>query len=101
MLSNALERLLPGESLPVPLGKCGVIFTELRPQHVLQGDLFSPERNPKRAAFLATQDRINRRVGRHCLHCARVNPDADWQMRRDKLSPAYTTRWNALPTVKA
>lgn len=101
MLRLVLEQYFPSDRLPSALAKCGLIFTELQEQTVIQGDLFSGEYSLKRTAFLETQDKINRRFGRNTLHSARVDLKADWQMRRDKLSPAYTTCWNDLPIIYA
>ncbi len=51
-------------------------------------------------------DRINRDLGRETLWTAaqglthREREDS-WRMKRGTLSPAYTTRWDQLPCVKA
>ncbi|RMG60120.1 MAG: DUF4113 domain-containing protein, partial [Gammaproteobacteria bacterium] len=50
-------------------------------------------------ALMQTLDRINR-SGRGRLFFASEGIRRPWQMRRDHLSPAYTTRWSDLPRVR-
>jgi DNA polymerase V len=46
-------------------------------------------------------DEINQRYGRDALFIAAQGSDQHWVMRREFLSPQYTTRWSDIPTVKA
>jgi DNA polymerase V len=45
-------------------------------------------------------DRVNGRYGRRCVAFGLVDEQADWRMRRERLSPCWTTRWTHLPVVK-
>lgn len=54
----------------------------------------------KRKILMDIMDKINRRSGRDTLFYASSGIRRDWQMRRARLSPAYTTRWKDLPKVK-
>ncbi|MDO5675404.1 MAG: DUF4113 domain-containing protein [bacterium] len=47
---------------------------------------------------MAAIDTVNREVGRVHLAASGLNPT--WAMRRQHLSPAYTTRWADLPRVQ-
>lgn len=53
------------------------------------------------AALMHTMDRINARWGRGTLKPLATGLQQDWRMRRERLSPAWTTNWNELPVVLA
>lgn len=89
--------------------KAGVMLLNLTPAGQGQGSLFPPtEAEPPvhRERLLAVMDRINRELGRQTLWTAaqggtrRERADS-WRMQRGNLSPAYTTRWEELPRVRA
>ena len=45
-------------------------------------------------------DAINARFGKRTLSLAAINTQRQsWQMQRQFLSPAYTTRWSELPQI--
>ena len=46
-------------------------------------------------------DRVNRTFGRQTLRFASEAIGEQWRTRARLRSPAYTTRWNELPRVKA
>lgn len=77
--------------------KCAVRLTRLHQRGEFTGDLFAPPEPPGAARMGLVMDKINQRYGRHAIHSARMKPDPEWAMRRDMLSPAYTTRWTELP----
>lgn len=81
--------------------RAGVMLTELRPEHLRQESLFEPEPDVRSSAVMATLDLINQRFGKGTMRLAAEGSRPRWQMRRDKLSPAYTTQWDQLPRVKA
>jgi DNA polymerase V len=56
--------------------KCGIIFNELKPEHILQGTLFSTKVQPVQPP---------------------VNTEKKWEMKQDFLTQKYTTSWNDLP----
>ncbi|MBN0038193.1 DUF4113 domain-containing protein, partial [Pseudomonas aeruginosa] len=51
--------------------------------------------------LMSTLDAINSRWGRGTLQPGRTAKPAEWSMRREFLSPAYTTRWAELLRVSA
>lgn len=76
--------------------KAGVILGELSRSAQWQSSFFdAPIRD--NARLMAAVDTINREVGRVQLAASGLNPG--WAMRRQHLSPAYTTRWADLPRV--
>lgn len=83
--------------------KAGVMLMDLRAKEHAQGDLFAAEFVQPRDALLDTLDRINGKWGRGTvgLGSAGLQRPRAWSMKRDNLTPAYTTRWDQLATVLA
>ena len=84
--------------------KAGVMLSELVDETGLQEDLFEPFgiENPGRAKserLMAVMDEINQK-SRAKLCMARAAGPTAYAMRREHLSPAYTTDWAALPKVR-
>lgn len=78
--------------------KVGVGLIDLVSTKNRQLDLFAaPKANP---ALMQTLDGINQRYGRDTLFLAAQGIDETWAMRRDLLTPQYTTRWDSLPVIK-
>jgi DNA polymerase V len=80
--------------------KCGVGLLELRPRHFEQQDLFGAAQKTQSFSVMQVIDKINSRYGKHSIQLASSGIDTHWQMRRDLLSPRYTTRWQDLPQIK-
>lgn len=83
--------------------KAGVMLMDLRAKEHAQGDLFAAELIQPRDTLLDTLDRINGKWGRGTvgLGSAGLQRPRAWSMKRDMLTPAYTTRWDHLATVRA
>lgn len=79
----------------------GVRLLDLRPAARGQGDWLTAGDADRTAARGAVWDEINARWGRGALHLAREGFVRPWAMRQDRRSPAYTTRWDDLPVVRA
>lgn len=78
--------------------KAGVMLMELRDANVVQGQLFDA-RPADRPALMQVIDRANAQWGHGTLRLASEGVRKSWQMRRERVSPAYTTRWEDLPRV--
>ncbi|WP_296891798.1 Y-family DNA polymerase [Thiobacillus sp.] len=78
--------------------KAGVMLMDLYPAGQTQGVLF-PTASPGRPALMEVIDRANARWGRGTLKLAAEGVIKPWQMKRERVSPAYTTRWDDLPRV--
>lgn len=92
----AIETFFSGKQTFM-IKKAGVIFNDLHFEDEAQSDLFSAKKtgNPD---VLNVMDRINQRFGRSSLTLApAINEQKAWQVRRDRLSPRYTTCWKELP----
>lgn len=83
--------------------KAGVLLAGIEPKCSRQLSLLAqaPADDSRRSAAMAVLDAVNRRYGRGALAYAAGGIDPEWGMKREKLSPAYTTRWDQLPVVKA
>ncbi|HPX26420.1 MAG TPA: DUF4113 domain-containing protein, partial [Treponemataceae bacterium] len=83
----------------------------LEADNQVQGDLFEDTLiidKKKQDAVMTACDQINRKYGRLCLHPGSrnavkdISPDgqyAQWHMKRDFLSPSYTTQISSVPRV--
>lgn len=70
-------------------------------QGVAQLNLFdenAPRKNSQK--LMEVLDRLNAEDGRGTLYFAGQGIQQPWQMKREMLSPRYTTRYSDLPTVK-
>ena len=83
--------------------KAGVMLSGIQPQSVSQASLFdSPSSTDAKAGnLMALMDGINQKWGRGAIRLAAEKRHHPWQMRRDRMSPRYTTSWDELPLVKA
>ncbi|HHQ4530594.1 TPA: translesion error-prone DNA polymerase V subunit UmuC [Aeromonas hydrophila] len=82
--------------------KAGVMLTDFSPIGMQQGDLFATEQqSPRSEALMQVIDKINQgRLGK-VYFAARGRDTREWMMKREQLSPRYTTCLNELPSVKA
>ncbi len=84
--------------------KAGVMLVELVPRTVRQGELFGLESAPdddRRNRLLAALDSINARMGKGSLLFAAEGGRPSWAMRRERLTPGYTSEWDGLVVGKA
>ncbi|MEY3313185.1 MAG: hypothetical protein RLZZ578_705 [Bacteroidota bacterium] len=81
--------------------KCGVMLHDICPQESVQQSLFSEQNIVRNSAVMEAVDSINLRYGRRTIRSgASGGPGGKqrrWNMKRNKKSPAFTTRWNELP----
>lgn len=81
--------------------KAGVMLGDFYSQGVAQLNLFdenAPRKNSQE--LMEMLDRLNAEDGRGTLYFAGQGIQQPWQMKREMLSPRYTTRYSDLPTVK-
>ena len=78
--------------------KIGVGLINLTSQKHVQLDLFNPPKaNP---ALMNALDGINQRYGTDTLFLAAQGIEHKWAMRRELLTPQYTTQWQSIPAIK-
>ena len=80
--------------------KGGVMLSDFYAQNTYQPGLFDEvTKRPGSEKLMAVLDEINQgRLGR--IFLARQGVSNAWKMKRDHLSPAYTTNWSDLPRVR-
>ena len=80
--------------------KSGVIVGDIIPQNQVQLNLFDmDEKRIKRKKLDSTVDTINQAMGRSTIHIGSHGIAKNWQLKREKLSPCYTTKWDDLLTI--
>jgi len=96
---NALEGIYrPGYSYK----KAGVMLTRIEPRARKRPTFFQPGagREKKEKKLMSAMDHINARWGRNTLQPAEtLYAPGDWGIKREKLSPRYTTSWDELPVA--
>lgn len=84
--------------------KAGVFLTDLVPARttLVRETLFDGdeiERLKRREALQKTCDRLTETFGKGVLTVASARLTDAWRMKRDRLSPCRTTRWDELPEI--
>jgi DNA polymerase V len=85
--------------------KAGVVLSEIKKKGPIQTDIFAqnPKYSPneKQDRLMSVMDEINRKEGRGTLFLAASNiPEKSaWEMKRNLMSPRYTTRWDEMLVV--
>lgn len=77
--------------------KCGVGALEVVDASQHQQDLFS--QSPDNPALMRCMDMINHKYGRNTLHLAAQGIEQKFAMRREMLSPQFTTRLSDIPVI--
>lgn len=81
--------------------KAGIMLGDFYSQGVAQLNLFddnAPRQNSEK--LMEVLDHLNAKDGRGTLYFAGQGIQATWQMKREMLSPRYTTRFSDLPVVR-
>jgi len=79
--------------------KAGVILYGLTNANQTRGLLDNDRENSD--AIMSTLDRINHRYGSSTIRLASEGITKSWRMKREKVSPCYTTRFDELVKVKS
>jgi DNA polymerase V len=77
--------------------KAGVALLSLTDAATAQMNLFSTTRD--NSALMQVMDRINAMWGRGTLRSAAEGIEKGWKMKREKVSPGYTTNWEQVPVA--
>jgi DNA polymerase V len=85
--------------------KAGVMLLELQPDQLGQGELdLEAEDCADRGRLMGVLDALNQRYGRGTMLLASAGLDGQrrgWVMKQERRTPAYTTRWEDMPLVRA
>lgn len=85
----------------VPYKKAGVVLSELISGVRNQTSLFEYTNTQKYAELMTVIDNLNAKGGREVVLLGSHLRSDVWQSRSETRSPAYTTRWSDIATVKA
>ena len=101
MLSSITPKLrgifIPGRRYK----KSAVLFFGLESDVNRQVDLFTDTAGDEKYERLSKAlDKINAKYGRGTIFHLSEGIKKPWQMRRDMLTPSYTTSWSQIPVVK-
>lgn len=77
--------------------KAGVLLTDLVSVSPAQAGLFDQVDRERAHRVMRAVDEINALMGRDTLRYAASGLKQNWQMRRERRSPRYTTCWSELP----
>jgi DNA polymerase V len=81
--------------------KAGVLLADIVTDRERQQSILFGIDNERRARLMEAVDQINRRYGSYTVRPLTLNEEHGWEMRREHLSPRYTTRLNEVLRVKA
>lgn len=84
--------------------KAGVMLLELQPNTVIQGELDLDEAAPDKGKLMTALDSINQKYGKGTLIMGSSGVRGDdraFSMKQERRTPAYTTKWEDMPTVRA
>ncbi|HPS59113.1 MAG TPA: Y-family DNA polymerase [Spirochaetota bacterium] len=80
--------------------KAGIMLSGIVRRGDAQMNLFMPADWRGSSKVMETVDHVNRKYGTGTLFYASGGIDRPWGMRRELLSPAYTTRWEDIPLIR-
>ncbi|MEA2096652.1 MAG: Y-family DNA polymerase [Candidatus Cloacimonadota bacterium] len=82
--------------------KVGVMLADIMHQSKTPLDFFQPTYlDDHRKVIMDCMDNINNKMGSYKITYASAGIKKPWQMKREKLTPSYTTNWKHIPVVKA
>lgn len=76
----------------------GVFVSQLIPENEKQFDLFVDE-NPKHLKLMEAMDHLNKKIGDRKVKLGSQG-EKTWNMKQEKLSPKYTTRFDQILTIQ-
>lgn len=85
----------------VPYKKLGVLTSDLASLNLTQLGMFETIGPSKIDELQASIDVINKTAGTGKIQVGTITHRDDWKPRSEQRSPAYTTKWTDLATVKA
>jgi DNA polymerase V len=82
--------------------KAGVILTGISPSILYQGSLLTQYgADEKSARLMSVLDQLNQKYGRNTVSVFSAESEKTWSMRREIMSPCYTTQWSDVPVAHA
>ncbi|WP_018343410.1 Y-family DNA polymerase [Cytophaga aurantiaca] len=81
--------------------KCGVIVSGIVPENRIQQNMFDNIDRSKHSKVNNILDTLNNRYGADVLKVGSLGVAKQWNLKAEKLSKCYSTRWNDLITIIA
>jgi DNA polymerase V len=82
--------------------KAGVMLMEISDAQTAQGSLLLEHGKGQRSeGLMKAMDTLNQRYGRQAISVFASAAPKSWAMRRENMSPCYTTRWSDVPIAHA
>lgn len=85
--------------------KAAVMLSDLQPvvqhQATLWEDAASEQEQQRSRRLMGVLDAVNSRFGKGTLQLAALGTRPAWVMKRERVTPRYTTRWEDVPRVRA
>lgn len=82
--------------------KAGVMLMGINDEQIMQGSLLHEHGMGERSQrLMKVMDALNSRYGRNTVSVFTPASPKPWAMRREAMSPCYTTRWSDVPVVHA
>lgn len=82
--------------------KAGVMLTGVATAAVRQASLLAQHGSGEKSERLMhALDSLNQRYGRNTVSLFSAGTDKSWAMRRENMSPGYTTNWKHVPVAHA
>lgn len=104
-LASALVLMLGELFQPhVSYHRAGVMLYDFVPDAQLQTDLFGAinlKQHSRSQTRMDAVDAINQRFGKYTIKLAAEDLTSNWQPKHNLRSPAYVSRWDELPAIKA
>lgn len=98
-IAEAVSLLLPQIYVKnVLFYRCGVGAIELASHKFKQRDLFLPDNN--NPELMTCFDKINNRYGQGSITIGSAGQSEKWNMKRNFLSPQYTSNWKHIPKIR-
>ncbi|HOG51521.1 MAG TPA: DUF4113 domain-containing protein, partial [Lentisphaeria bacterium] len=79
--------------------KAGIMFIGLENASTRQLNLFVDQKDQRRDRLYDAVDKINREFGRGAVFHLAQGIEKPWLMRREHLSPCFTTKWSDILTL--
>ncbi len=80
--------------------KAGVMLLDISQANAMQGHLFQERDSEKAIALMSAIDQLNRIYGRRAVFFASEGCSKQWAMKRERMTQAFTTRWEDVPVVR-
>ncbi len=101
LISTALKLLDELFAPGFEFKKAGVMLTDIiQEEDVPLTFMAENYLDDKRKVLMDVIDAVNKYMGQDTVFYASAGIQKDWEMKRAKLSPRYTTRWSEIPKVK-